>query len=218
MFRSLSGRLQVLNRDTPWCVCRNCGKKFQAGADRKRTRCSISKSPVGRQMACSPRCAAERREVLRIKRTVCVVCGGNKNSGSSKTCSPDCSAVLKRQSMTGKTYNLCHYTAPDMFDYRNMLDILHRKGYVKAKDTKEKWTYTTDGFPGISWVDRVARETVVSGKASTRKEQQGHEDGVQFQVEEIGASAMSLEKFLSSTQVGAALLEATMGIKPTYRR
>lgn len=208
----------MLNRDTPWCVCRNCGKRFQAGADRKKTRSSIAQSPVGRQMTCSRDCAAERREVLRIKRTVCVVCGGNKNSGSSKTCSPDCSATLKKQSMTGKTYNLCHYTAPDMFDYRNMLDILHRKGYVKAKDTKEKWTYTTDGFPSISWVDRVASEVMVSRKTRSRKKQQGHEDGVQLKAEEVGASAMSLEEFLSSTQVGAALLEATMGVKPANWR
>jgi len=99
-----------------------------------------------------------------------------------------------------------------------MLEILHRKGYVKAKDTKEKWTYTTAGFPCISWVDRMAREAMVSREASASKKQQGHEDGVQLQAEEIGASAMSLEEFLSSTQVGAALLEATMGIKPTYRR
>lgn len=161
-------------------------------------------------MTCSTKCAEERREVLRIKRTVCVVCGGNKNSGSSKTCSPDCSATLKKQSMTGKTYNLCHYTAPDMFDYRNMLDILHRKGYVKAKDTKEKWTYTTTGFPSISWIDRVAREVVVSRKTSARKEQQGHEDGVQFQVEEIGASALSLKELRSSFKARVTGTEGAM--------
>ena len=120
--------------------------------------------------------------------------------------------------MTGKTYNLCHYTAPDMFDYRNMLEILHRKGYVKAKDTKEKWTYTTAGFPCISWVDRMAREAMVSREASASKKQQGHEDGVQRSTEEVSAGAVPLKELLSSTQVGAALLEATMGIKPTYRR
>ena len=112
--------------------------------------------------------------------------------------------------MTGKTYNLCHYTAPDMFDYRNMLDILHRKGYVKAKDTKEKWTYTTTGFPSISWIDRVAREVVVSRKTSARKEQQGHEDGVQFQVEEIGASALSLKELRSSFKARVTGTEGAM--------
>lgn len=188
-----------------------CGVMFEARIDTTKPAAFMRKlKSVSKKRTCSPECASLRREELRIKRTVCVVCGGAKNSGTSKTCSHGCSIQLKKRSMTGKIYNLCHYTAPDTFDYSNMLDILHRKGYVKAKDTKEKWTYTTTGFPSISWIDRVAREVVVSRKTSARKEQQGHEDGVQFQVEEIGAGAMSLKELRSSFKTRVTGAEGAM--------
>ena len=202
--------------EKPWCSCRNCGTWFQAGW-RVRGYSLGTHNKSKKQMTCSKKCADERREVLRIKRTVCVTCGGPKNSSNSSTCSKECSTKLRSLKSVGMKHNLCNYTAPNEFDYMNMLEILHRKGYVKAKDTEEKWTYTTSGFPSISWVDRLAREAMVSGEASPGEEQQGHEDGVQHKVEEVGASAMSLEELLGSTQAGAALLEATMGIKPSYR-
>ena len=207
----------MLNENGVWCVCRNCGVKFLSNySTRKRSK--SSKSKTFKAYCCSDKCAAERKIALHKKYTICVTCGGPKNSKTSSTCSKQCSTKLRSLKSVGMKHNLCNYTAPDEFDYLNMLEILHRKGYVKAKDTEEKWTYATTGFPCISWVDRVAREVVVSRKASPSKEQQGYEDGVQCSAEEVGASAMSLEELLSSAQVGVALLEATMGIKPSYRR
>lgn len=199
----------MLSDTKPWCSCRNCGKWFQAGW-RVRGYSVYSRSKTGKQRACSDKCADERREALRIKRTVCVVCGGSKDSRTSSTCSKECSTKLRSMKSVGLKHNLCHYTAPNEFDYMNMLEILHRKGYVKAKDTEEKWTYTTTGFPGISWVDRVAREAVVSGKTGTRKEQQRHEDGVQLQAKEIGASAVSLKELRSSFKARVTGTEGAM--------
>lgn len=198
-----------------WSNCKYCGGYFENKWTKRK---SHYRPSVKKSWLCSTDCFKKWQEENRIKRTTCAVCGGVKKSPYALTCSDLCRAKRKLESTKGKRYNLCNYTAPSIEDYNNMLEILHRKGYVKAKDTKEKWTFTTDGFPGISWFDRVAREAVVSRKASSSKEQQGHEDGVQFQIEEVGARALSLEELLSSTQVGAALLEATMGTKPPYRR
>ena len=152
---------------------------------------------------CSPACRKNRREVLKQKRTVCVVCGGLKNSRHSITCSPTCREKKKSESATGKSYNLCVYDAPDHHDYNNMLSILHRKGYVKADNCKEeKWTYSTLGFPRIQWVDRVARGVVVSWEASTGQEQQGYEDGVQSSTKEVGASAHAIKELRPRNQGG----------------
>lgn len=158
-----------------WNKCRNCGVEFES-------RWSVRKYSVkhgAKMMTCSKKCAEERRATLLKARTVCVVCGGPKNSRHSSTCSPMCRAKKKSESATGKHLNLCTYDAPHIHDYNNMISILHRKGYVKTEDCqKEKWTYSTAGFPRIQWVDRVARGVVVSRKTRTSKKQQRHEDGV----------------------------------------
>lgn len=160
-----------------WSKCISCGSKFETGVGGPKR-----KNATGRKRrTCSDKCAAIMQAIYLKKRTICAVCGGPKASRYALTCSKKCRHDKQVASLTGKMYNLCHYVAPDEWDYANMLDILHRKGYVKSKDTKEKWTYTTKGYPEIKWVDRVASGVVVSGETGSGEEQQGHEDGVQQQ-------------------------------------
>jgi hypothetical protein len=130
---------------------------------------------------CSKDCATKRKEELLKRRTECVVCHGPKDSRHSLTCSPECKKIRHSATAKLKVPNRCLYTAPNDFDYSNMLDILHRKGYVKANDIKEKHTYTTDGVRVVEWIDRMASDVVVARSPSSGKEQQRHEDGVQQQ-------------------------------------
>ena len=160
-----------------WSNCRHCGKWFESKRDNKWRRRGVRAGQKFR--TCSQECAKLRAEVLLIRRTKCLVCGGDKESRYAVTCSPECKSILKARSATGKVQNLCHFTASTEEEYQFMLKILHRKGYAKASDWKEKWTYCTEGYPEIRWVDRVARGVVVSRETSSSKKQQGHADGVQ---------------------------------------
>lgn len=142
-----------------WSNCRHCGKWFES----KRTKSRRFGVRAGQKFrTCSPECAKLRSAELLIKRTKCSVCSGDKQSPYAATCSPKCKSVLKARSAAGKVQNLCHFTASTEEEYQYMLKILHRKGYAKASDWKEKWTYCTEGFPEIKWIDRVASGVVVS--------------------------------------------------------
>lgn len=170
--------------------CKVCGVEFEA-----RRRTAKTRKPGGmNQWVCSPECSKKKAEETLIRRTICVVCGGKKESVYGLTCSDACKRTRKVQMAKGKSMNLCFYTAPDEWDYANMLDILHRKGYVKASDTKEKWTYCTEGYPKIQWVDRVASGVVVPRETRTSKEQQGHAHGVQQEAQAPGASAHPVQE------------------------
>lgn len=157
--------------------CKICGKEFEA--KRRTTRSRLRRG--SNQWTCSPVCAKVKRDMVVKSQTICVVCGGEKKSRYALTCSHVCKMKRKSETLTGKAHNLCNYTAPEQWDYDNMIDILNRKGYVKSENSKEKWTYFTEGFPFIQWVDRVARGVVVSRSPRSRKKQPGHEDGVQQQ-------------------------------------
>lgn len=151
-----------------------CGIMFK---DKRYSRVK-KKTPTPHTSTCSVECKEEYKRQLIKWATKCSICGGPKEFRTRLTCSDACRKKSKATSLTGRTYNLCNFTAPDEWEYNNMIEILQRKGYVQSKDSKEKWTYYTEGFPNIQWVDRMARGVVVSGSPSPSKEQPGHEDGV----------------------------------------
>lgn len=130
---------------------------------------------------CSKECAALLKASVHKRMTTCAVCGGDKERSTSRTCSATClaTAMAARGKPKSGQHGLCWFTAITQDDYDGMLSILHRKGYEKSEDIKEKWTYCTEGFPDIRWRDIVSRGVVLPRATRSGKEQQRHEDGVQ---------------------------------------
>lgn len=179
--------------------CRCCGRVFDYV--RKKSN----------KLTCSVECAKVKAELVLNRRTVCSVCGGAKKSEYAFTCSARCKEIRRIEKLKNKQYNLCHYTAEDMEGYLFMLDILHRKGYEKANSWEEKWTYVTEGYPNIKWLDRVARGTLLPRKTRSRKEQPRHEDGVQQEAQEASASAHPIEELQAGTDNRTPSAKETVG-------
>lgn len=145
-----------------WCGGPTIGK-------RRWTRKNGNKRSAGGLNTCSVECWRINQDYSYMRRFYCLECGKHKGKETlAMCCSDECKKVWQDRVRKWKPQaNVCLFTPRSTDDYDHMIEILQRKGYGQAQDIKEKWTYTTDGYSRIEWIDIVARDVELSGKASS---------------------------------------------------